>query len=132
RLYSATFAWWIGAVFVLAGLALAGFGSRRQWLPGAVLCAALIALGFVNVINPEQMVVERNVARITDGADFDLSYALTLSDDSVPALIDALAALEPDQRQEALTALCPSAGDDQPTSWNLSARSATKALSGVC
>ncbi len=132
RLYSTTFAWWIGAVLVLTGLALVGFGSGHQWLPGAVLCSALVALAFVNIANPEQMVVERNVDRVALGADFDLDYALSLSDDSVPALIDALPLLDPDQQRLALRALCPAETDGETTSWNLSSRAATRSLTAAC
>ncbi len=63
-----------------------------------MLCSSVGALLLVNIINPEQMVIERNAERVATVADFDVSYALTLSDDSIPALVDALAALEPDQR----------------------------------
>lgn len=132
RLYSTTFAWWIGVLFVLTGLALAGLWSRRQWLPGAVLCSALLALLLVNVSNPERVVIERNAERAADGADFDVDYALALSDDSIPALVDTLHILHPDERSAVLLALCRRTPGDEPTSWNLSTSAAARSLESAC
>lgn len=132
RLFSTVFAWWIGAVFVLTGLALAGFRSRYRWLSGAVLCSALAVLVFVNVLDPEKVVVERNTELAAHGADFDLAYALGLSDDSVPSLVEALPTLGDVERKAALSTLCREEVDDGSSSWNRSSRAAARSLATLC
>jgi hypothetical protein len=132
RLHSTLFAWWIGAVFVLTGLALAGPRRHRRKLPGAVLCSALVVLLLVNVMDPERVVIERNVQRHAEGAEFDLHYALTLSDDAVPTLVELLPELDPVAARAALRALCPAGAEDERASWNRSRRAADRALQEPC
>lgn len=132
RLYSSVFAWWIGAVLLLTAVAIAGLGGRRRWLPGAVLCSALATLLVVNVMDPEALVVERNAQRAAEGAEMDLTYALGLSDDAVPAVVAALPELEPSTRRAALRELCDRDAAEEPASWNLSSRAAARALAETC
>jgi len=106
RLASTVFAWWLGAVFVLVAIALAGVGARRRWLTAAVVASGFVALVGWNVMNPEQLVVERNLARTQEGADLDTAYLWQLSDDAVPAIAAMLPALGPDTRGEVLARVC--------------------------
>ena len=60
RLYAAVFAGWIGVSLVLLG----GWVHKRRdraWFPAAAVGAGLAALLALNVINPEAIVVRRNV-----------------------------------------------------------------------
>ena len=98
RLYSKVFAVWIGVVFVLLAVDLAGVGRRRAWLPSAAVAAGLVALFALNVVNPEAMVVRHNVDFAERSGRFDPVYLTELSDDAVPALVDALPRLDPEAR----------------------------------
>lgn len=85
RLFVVTFAVWVGAVFVLLAFRLAGMGGGRHWFAPTAVSVGLVLLFLLNVINPEATVIRRNAAR----PDFDPAYAATLSDDAVPALVEA-------------------------------------------
>ncbi|MBI2705968.1 MAG: DUF4173 domain-containing protein [Actinobacteria bacterium] len=150
RLFSLVAAWWLGAVFGLVGLALALIGRGKHWLLGAVLISALVAVLALNALDPESLVVRHNADRfeaktLADrGADFDVSYAATLSDDAVPALAAALPRLD-EQRQRAVVAqLCgrvprrvgePPPGLPEPRGgwiWNRSAVEAQLVRQEIC
>jgi hypothetical protein len=107
RVASTVFAWWLGAVFVLVAVASAGVARNRSWLLGAVAISALVALVGWSVVNPERIVVERNVAMSVAGdRDLDTTYLWSLSDDALPALAAALPAIGPDDRDEVLDRIC--------------------------
>ena len=107
RLACTAFAWWLGAVFLLVVLASAGLGRTRTWLTGAVVVSALVALVAWSVVNPERVVVERNVALAqADERDLDVGYLWHLSDDAVPAMAAALPGLEGTDRDALLERIC--------------------------
>jgi hypothetical protein len=95
RLSSTVAAWWIGGVFVLVGLAFAGVHRRHDWLAGGVATLAVLTLIGFNAVNPEAFVVRHNVARDASEVPYDAEYTGALSDDAVPALVDALDDLDP-------------------------------------
>ena len=107
RLACTAFAWWLGAVFVLVALASAGLGRTRTWLTGAVVVSALVALVAWSVVNPERVVVERNVALAQAGErDLDVGYLWLLSDDAVPAMAAALPGVTGADRAALLERIC--------------------------
>jgi uncharacterized protein DUF4153 len=63
--------------------------------------AALVVLVGINLVGPSRLIAEQNVARVLDPSlvpadgksGLDVSYALRLGDDAVPALVAALPAL---------------------------------------
>lgn len=99
-------AWWLGAVFVITGVALAGVGERRPWLTFALGASAVLAIVAWNVADPEARVVNRNVARAVATGQLDTYYLTELSDDAVPALVAALPALGPDHQQQVRAVIC--------------------------
>ncbi|HET9443980.1 MAG TPA: DUF4173 domain-containing protein [Acidimicrobiales bacterium] len=109
RLTSLLFALWIGAVFVLVALSLAGVGRSRAWLTPAALALALAGLLAVNAANPEAIVVRRNVERFAGSDQLDAWYLATLSDDAVPALLAAVPDLDAESAGIVLDRVC--AGD---------------------
>ena len=113
RLACTLFAWWLGAVFLLVAVRLAGVGGSREWLPMAVVASALVALLVWNAVDPEALVVRTNVDRAVAGERFDPTYLSNLSDDAVPAIAAALPRLSAQDRAVALAAICvdPSAHD---------------------
>ena len=130
RLSAVTLAWWIGAMFVLTGVALAGVGRGRSWLAGAVVCSAAVTLAAMNVANPEALVVESNLARTTRTGEADVSYLAGLSDDAVPALVANRSKLTATERAMLDRVLCQDDASDD--SWNLAARRAADARRVVC
>jgi hypothetical protein len=106
RLACTLFAWWLGVVFLVVAVRLAGVGAAREWLPMAIVASALIALLVWNVIDPEALVVRTNVDRAVAGQRFDPGYLSTLSDDAVPAMAAALPRLTAEDRDVALAAIC--------------------------
>ena len=90
RLACTLFAWWLGAVFLLVAVRLAGVGGPREWLPMAVVASALVALLVWNAVDPEALVVRTNVDRAVAGERFDPTYLSNLSDDAVPTIAAAL------------------------------------------
>lgn len=134
RLVSFVFAVWIGIVLVLAGLALAGVAADRAWLAGAALVAGLALLFGLNVVNPEAIVVRHNVDRATREQPVDPAYLAELSDDAVPAMVDALPRLPEAERAAVLAAACAD-GDWPFDGWaaaNGSRRRAMDARRQVC
>ncbi len=97
---------WLGAVLIFMAARNLGLGSNRDWLLAAGAGAAVVLLGVANIANPEAAVVRHNVARADQGAEVDISYLATLSDDAAPALVEALeATTDPHLRDALLLAL---------------------------
>ncbi len=134
RLYSSVFALWVGVVIVLAGIAIAGIGGRRAWFPAAAAGTGLVLLLALNGVNPEAVVARHDVGRAARIQTVDPAYLGQLSDDAVPALVDALARLPEPARGQVVEAVC--AGSEPPFHglWatNTSRRQATDARRRVC
>ncbi len=112
RFFSLVFTLWIGSVLVLAALALSGAGADRAWFTGAALVAGLALLLGLNALNPEAIVARHNVERAARQLAVDPVYLAELSDDAVPALVEALPRLKEPERTAVLDAVC--AGGDWP------------------
>ncbi|MEA2973304.1 MAG: hypothetical protein QOG82_1762 [Actinomycetota bacterium] len=136
RLYSKVFAVWIGVVFVLLAIDLAGRGRRRAWLPSTAVAIGLVFLYALNLANPEATVVRHNVAFAERSGRFDPDYLGELSDDAVPALVDALPRLDPTAREVVLAQLCTMGSAGQaPRGWwsfNGARDAAVEARKSVC
>ena len=115
RIYTTAFMLWLAVVFVWYAITVAR-GRRPHFAFGA-LVAGLAAILILNVMNPDGLIVRVNASRAllsapkaapppkpsateTERAEarnpdrvFDASYAVQLSADAVPALIDAMSAL---------------------------------------
>lgn len=134
RLASMLFALWIGGVFVLLGLSLAGVHRRRAWFVPAALALGLAGLSVVNAANPEAVIVHRNVDRFAGTDALDVWYLTDLSDDAVPALADALPRLGPEPQAVVLGRLC--AGERRTSggiwAFNASTDAAVEARNRVC
>jgi hypothetical protein len=115
RLFSSAFALWIGIVFVLLGLSLSGkVAPQRAWFVPASLAIALAGLLAANVVNPESLIVRRNVDRFAGSDALDVEHLVYLSDDAVPELLRSLPRMTPDQAGLVRAAVC--AGERSTTS----------------
>jgi hypothetical protein len=114
RLYEAAFGYtrlrlnvyvfmvWLGALLVWFVLS--------QWVrpDRFAIGGIVVAIGFLatlNVINPDQFIAQRNIARYQQTGDLDAAHLTTLSDDAIPVLIDALPVVAGDN-QEVLKPEC--------------------------
>lgn len=97
RLYSHVFMVWLGLVLVWFAATL--WVRPTRFAIGAFLCA----IGFVvtlNAMNPDAVIVRRNLARYEETGDLDVSYLGTLSDDAVPALVSSLSIVSGESAEE--------------------------------
>jgi hypothetical protein len=106
RLTCTVVAWWLGAVFVLVGLAYAGVGRSQRWIGGAIAVSLLVALLGMNVADPESVVVRRNVDHALATGMFDAPYLVELSDDAVPTLVEELPRLSPGDQAVVRARIC--------------------------
>ncbi|MDQ3107941.1 MAG: DUF4173 domain-containing protein [Actinomycetota bacterium] len=134
RLWSVVFALWIGAVFVLFGLSVAGWHRLRSWFVPATMALGLAGLFVLNVVNPEAVIVARNVDRFAGTDRLDVPSLVGLSDDAVPTLFDRLDRLSPSQRVEVLERLCNGrrGGEGGVWSFNASRDAAVEARNQGC
>jgi hypothetical protein len=134
---------WLAVCIVAAIILLVR--DRMRWLPHAMTIAAVVVLAAANVVGPQRLVADENVARLlnpalvpVDGrAGLDLEYAMSLGDDAVPALVAALPALTRTERGGLLEEL-RSRWDDLREGdatawpgWNLARERARAALATV-
>ncbi|HEX8247499.1 MAG TPA: DUF4173 domain-containing protein [Pyrinomonadaceae bacterium] len=96
RLYPMAFMIWLALVFIWFGLTVLR-GAREQFAWGA-LWLALFMLGTLHVFNPDEFIVRTNVGLMQQGRSFDSQYITNLSDDAVPALLEAMPAMKFEQQ----------------------------------
>ena len=136
RLFALLFAVWLGGVYGLLGLSLAGVGRGRAWFVPAGIGLAVAGLLVLNVANPEAIIVRRNVDRLAATDRLDAVTLTELSDDAVPSLVAALPSLSPDDAAVVVSRLCSGdrARDPRvgPWAFNLSRRAAADARAEVC
>jgi hypothetical protein len=75
---------WLGSVLVM--VLAAGVRLRASWLPQAAIGSGVAALIGLAILNPDQFIADRNVARYHDTGRIDVAYLSGLSADAVPAL----------------------------------------------
>jgi hypothetical protein len=87
RMYTHIFIPWLG--LLLAGAAGLEFLRRPR---AFALLAVAVGVGFgasLALVNVDGWIARQNVARAVQGGDLDIPYLVSLSDDTVPPLIDA-------------------------------------------
>jgi hypothetical protein len=108
RLVASTFAFWVGGVFVLLAASLAGVHGHRRWLVSGSIAFGLVCVVALNAVNPDRLVVARDIGHYAHTGKLDVDHLAGLSDDAVPALADALPRLDPATRAALLQRLCAS------------------------
>jgi hypothetical protein len=96
--------------------------ERRQRFAFGAFVQGLTVLGALHVLNPDALIVRRNLERPATARPFDAAYAVSLSGDAVPVLLDALPRLDPHARCDIATALlhrwgAPSGPDWRTWNW---------------
>ena len=97
RLYATAFMVLLLGVF--AWFAWTVLRGARQRFAFGVLMQGFGVLAALHVMNPDALIVRTNLGRPVAARAFDAQYALTLSADAVPALMDALPRLDAADRQ---------------------------------
>jgi hypothetical protein len=129
RLYTSSFMVWLALVF-LWFLKTVLFEKRESFAFGALVSGAAIIV-LLDIVNPDAIIVRMNTSRPKD-KQIDVSYLATLSTDAVPALIDALPALDLPGRGVIVSALqwrIKSIQSKDWRSWNLSGQTAQNQIS---
>ena len=91
RLYTTALMFWLGAVFVW--FALTVLRGRRERFACGALVAWLVCLGSLHLVNPDDVIVRTNVAQahaLRRVERFDSDYAVSISADAAPALVELL------------------------------------------
>jgi len=78
------------------------FRVKKAILSFGVLLVTIGYLGAINIINVEQFIAERNIARWQNGASLDLCYLQTFSVDALPAMLDLYGATEDGSDEQAV------------------------------
>ena len=138
---AASIAWL--ALCVVGAIALLAL-ARMRWLPHALAMSAVAVTLAVSATGPQAFVIEQNLARVLDPsrvapgghAGIDLAYGVTLGDDAIAALVQALGVVsQPDAAilrpllKGRLLELELEAKTAGPLSWNLAREQARDALS---
>ncbi len=128
RFYAAALLAWLATVFVWLLWSL--MRERRNEFVGGAVASALVALVIVVAVNPHGMIAATNLARAEDGRDFDVAYALGLSADATPTLLDGIDALEDDDACEVANAMLARWGEPESDlrSWNWGRAAAADAV----
>jgi Domain of unknown function (DUF4173) len=90
RLWVVGAAVWMGLLLAMFAMRNVGIGHTRNWLVGGAGATALALIMVANIANPEAFVVHHNITRAEHGHEFDPGYLGGLSDDAVPAVVDAI------------------------------------------
>ena len=122
RFYPMVLMTWLGIVFLWFGLTVLR-GQRRHFAWGA-LWAAIVILGATNLVNPDKFIAETNIRLMHQGREYDGSYNRELSDDAVPALLNALPYMNADDqchvKWKLHNRLIEGRSETDIRSWNLS------------
>ena len=88
RVYTVAFMIWLAPVLAWFGVTVLA-GRRERFVPGA-LSLGFLTIAVLHLINPDQLIARTNLERMAQGQDFDVRHSISLSDDAMPVLVDAL------------------------------------------
>jgi len=125
RFYTTVFMGWLAVLLVLfLGTVLRG---RRDTFARAATASAGAAVLLLHVADPEARIIRGNA---TLARPFDVPYALELSADAVPALIEILPSLDPTRRGDLACGLLRRWSEPEPD-WRTSSLARLRAREAV-
>lgn len=133
RFYTTAFMAWLGLTLLWFAATVLVRDARRAFLPGAI-ASALIVTFALHVANPDNLIVRVNANRTRAERVFDTDYALSLSDDAVPALVESLtnaSALTTHERGSIALELVGRDGEYAATDWRAWSMSRAQARSAI-
>jgi hypothetical protein len=131
RFYPMAFMIWLAIVFVwFAATVLRG---QREIFAWGTLWSALAFLAVVHVFNPDDFIARTNIDLVNHGRPVDASYLTDLSDDALPALLQGMPHLTPEQQCIVKNKIThrlkkSEAEDNDLRTWNWSRRRAANGL----
>jgi hypothetical protein len=128
RFYVTAFMGWLAVVFIWFALTVLR-GERERFACGA-MAAALTIVGALHIANPSALIVRANAALARERRVFDSDYSTSLGADAVPALLEALPSMRPQERGQAAVRLLEQANAERSDwrSWNWSRARAHDAI----
>ncbi len=130
RFYTVAFMGWLMLVFGWFGWTVLRGQSERFAFGGLV--AGLAVIVGLSVVNPDGWIVRTNLRHAAaPGRSFDGDYALSLSRDAVPALIDGLGSLATSQRVQLEHRLIESQQSTDWRNWTWSHQAAADRLADL-
>lgn len=121
RVYTTAFMLWLAIVFVWFGMTV--LRGQRQTFAFGALVTGILAVGILNVVNPDALIAQTNLTRVSEGRTVDASYLTRLSADAVPIVVDHLETIHLSQRVKVADWLITRWTPDENItwrSWNLS------------
>ncbi|HEY8561844.1 MAG TPA: DUF4173 domain-containing protein [Pyrinomonadaceae bacterium] len=103
RFYPFVMMIWLAVVFVW--FALTVLRAARERFAWGALWSALVILGALHFVNPDDYIVRTNIRLMKEGRPFDAYYNANLSDDAIPAVFENLPAMNAEQQCTAIRAL---------------------------
>ncbi len=85
RVYTHVFMLWLGVLFGVYVLAV--FRLKMNIFSLGLVLAVIGYVGTLNLMNVDQYIADRNIARYHDGQDLDIAFLNILSADAVPAVL---------------------------------------------
>lgn len=124
---------WMGTVLVMTAARNLGVGSGRDWLVAGAGAAGVALIVLANLANPEAFVARHNLDRAQNGAELDIGYLATLSDDAVAEIADTIE-VDADPTRAELLRRALRCGDDADgvATLNLAARRAAEVREELC
>jgi hypothetical protein len=136
RFYPMVFMIWLAIVFLWFAFTVLR-GSRSAFAWGA-LWSAILVVGALHVINPDEYIVKTNIRLMREGRSFDGGYNSSLSADAVPAILEAFPAAasategggtpESEMFYRLKRQYCGLRSGSDPRSWNLARWQALRAF----
>jgi hypothetical protein len=108
RFYSTAFMLWLGVLLV--GFAATVLRGRREAFVHVVAATAVAGIAALHLVDPEGLIVAAN-ARVPHR--FDAEYAMSLSADAVPVLLDVVRQEDPSARRKIAAYLLAAWGDSE-------------------
>lgn len=121
---------WLAVVFLWFTLTVLR-GARQNFAWGA-LWAAMLILGGLHFVNPDDYIVRTNIRLMNEGRAFDAFYNSSLSDDAIPVLLQNLPAMRFEAQCTVKSTIANRLRDAQTEndfrSWNFSRRTARQGM----
>lgn len=115
RLYASAFMAWLA--LLVGWFTLTVLRGRRERFVFGVLVSGLAVLAALHALNPDGFIVRTNLERMRQGHALDGVYAASLSADAVPALVEALPAMDGGVRRLVADHLLRRWGHDGGADW---------------
>lgn len=122
---------WLALVFAWFALTVLR-GARENFAWGA-LWSAMLVLGVLHFVNPDDFIARTNIRLMNEGRVFDARYNSNLSDDAAPVLLENLPSMNFEQqcavKQKLASRFSQTVSETDFRSWNWSRYATRTALS---